>query len=72
MSKKNIDPNRAVKLDELKTLAKQERRIKRELFDEQRNYAKALKALKSARKNVKGALTRIGKRRAIINGRLAQ
>jgi hypothetical protein len=69
--KKTIDPNRAVQLDELKTLARHERQIKRELTEEERRYARSLKALKTARKNVKGVLTRIGKRRAILNGRLS-
>jgi hypothetical protein len=66
-----IDPNRAMQLDDLKTLAKHERKLKRELTAKERRHAKSLKALKTARKNVRGALTRIGKRRAILNGRLS-
>lgn len=69
--KRTLDPNRAVQLDELKILAKVERHAKRSLQVEERRHAQSLKALKSARKAVKGALTRIGKRRAILNGRLS-
>lgn len=71
MSKRTLDPDRLVKLDELKTLAKHEREIKRQLTAAEKHFAKEVTAIKQARRRVTGVLGRFGKRRAILQGRLS-